>query len=109
MTGSVTSIGFSTYQTYANIVNNQKSVLNTSLRSATQATDSTCRGCNANNPATKALGHVCRVARRNVRKSSTLFAACSSTFVKWKPVGLTPYRLASNCNDSHVSGCQLPA
>ena len=37
-------------------VSRKKNVLSTSLRSATQATDSTCSGWSANSAATKALG-----------------------------------------------------
>src|SRR6266542_2818305 len=38
------NLGWRTYHTYAHSVSIQKSVLSTSFRSATQATDSTCNG-----------------------------------------------------------------
>ena len=76
--GSVTSIGLlaspskknsnskpyqarnlvSTYRTYAHSVSSANKVLRTSLRSATHATDSTCRGCTPKSPATTALFRV---------------------------------------------------
>ena len=43
------------YPTYASVASIQKSVLSTSLRCDTHATDSTCNGCNAKSAATHAL------------------------------------------------------
>jgi len=70
----------------------KKNPLNTSLRSATQATDSTRSGCNANSPATpahsqsRAAGLIppaaLRVARRSTRNNNTAFAAWSSRLVR---------------------------
>src|SRR6266850_1843029 len=68
-------LGFSAKRAYAHSVSNQKKALKTSLRSATQATDSTCKGCHANSAATHALRQSARVIRRKTRKTKTLFAA----------------------------------
>ena len=51
---------------------NQKTALSTSLRSATQATDSTCIGCHAKSAATKALRQREFVKRRNKPKSNSV-------------------------------------
>ena len=60
----------------------KNSPLKTSLRSATQATDSTLRGCTANTAATQALGQSAPVIRRSASNRSTAAAACKSTLVK---------------------------
>ena len=60
----------------------KKNALSTSFRSATQATDSTCSGCQANNAATQALRHSAPVMRLRTRKSSSVLAVCSSRFVR---------------------------
>jgi hypothetical protein len=64
-------------------VRNQKKALSTSLRSATQATDSTCSGCSAKRNATSALGQRAAVMRRNTANSSKALSACSQTLVRW--------------------------
>ena len=51
------------------------------LRSATQATDSTCNGCRANSAATKALRQRLRVMDSNTPNSSNVFRMCSSRLV----------------------------
>ena len=62
--------------TYArNIVSIQNSVLNTSLRSVTQATDSTRNGCNPNNAAKIRLRHAAPVICRNIRNTRAVLAA----------------------------------
>ena len=65
----------------------KNSPLSTSRRSATQATDSTCKGCRANNAATSALGQSAPVIRHRTKNSVTADAACSKTLVKWCPAG----------------------
>jgi len=68
-----------TQLTYALIASTHQKVLNTSLRSAIHATDSTRSGCSANSAATSALGPIDPVMRTNRRKSSTLVNTCNST------------------------------
>src|SRR5438034_8922037 len=48
---------------YASNASSAKNVLNTSLRSEIQATDSTCKGCNANRAAANRPGHKETVSR----------------------------------------------
>ena len=62
------------YRVYAINVNIQKNALNTSLRSAAHATDSTCNGCQANNAATNVLRHIVPVSCLNQRNSSKVLA-----------------------------------
>src|SRR5215472_11584435 len=89
--GSVTSMGFAanpkanssdtnkyrqicrtrTYQPYAPRVNRKKRVLSRFSRSATQATDSTLRGCSAKRLATSRLLQVAPVTRRSNRNRRT--------------------------------------
>src|SRR5882672_11239061 len=88
---------------------NPKKALKTSLRSATQATDSTCSGCRANNAATNALFQVASVNFCNRKKSRTAFAVCSSKFTKCGPKGPFPNNCESNIKESQVSGCQFAA
>jgi hypothetical protein len=96
------------YQPYASKVSIQKKPLSTSFRSATQATDSTRRGCTANRAAAIALRQTAPVSSRSARKSSTPLTACNATLLRWNPNGRRPNRLASASSDSHVSGCQFP-
>ena len=60
----------------------KNSPLNTSLRSATQATDSTLRGWIAKTAATQALGQSAPVIRRRARNRTIAAAACKSTLVR---------------------------
>ena len=60
----------------------KNSPLKTSLRSATQATDSTRRGWMAKTAATHALGQSAPVIRRSTRNRRTAAAACKSTLVR---------------------------
>ena len=85
----------------------KKNVLNTSFRSDTQATDSTCRGWRAKRAATKALRQTAPVIRRHRAKSSSVLPTCSATFTKWGPQAFWPKTWQSSMCDSHVSGCQL--
>ena len=62
---------------------NQKQALSTSLRSATQATDSTCSGCNANKNATNALRQRVPVARSRKMHNKMAASACSRTLCRW--------------------------
>ena len=62
-------------RTYAKSASNAKKVLKTSLRSETQATDSTFNGCQANKAAMNALGHNASVKLNNNMKSNIAFAA----------------------------------
>ena len=84
-------------------------MLNTSLRSAIQATDSTCNGCQAKNAAITAPGHLVRVMRRHKWNSKTALTACNNALIKcWAP-GFTPTNSQSSMCDNHVIGCQLLA
>ncbi len=58
-------------------------MLNTFLRSATQATDSTLMGCHANNAATIQLRPNQPVARQSTQNSNTAFRAWKSRLVSW--------------------------
>src|SRR6266404_3248732 len=58
------------YFTYAINASSSKKVLNTSLRSAAHATDSTCAGCHAKRAATKALRQTAPVNCRNSPQSN---------------------------------------
>ena len=79
-----------------------------SLRSATQATDSTLKGWIAKIAATKALRQVNPVVRRRTRKSRMAVAAWRATFVKWCQPASIPKSWQSSMWESQVSGCQLP-
>ena len=57
------------------MVRNQKNPLNTSFRSATHATDSTCSGWIAKSAATTALRQGCRVIRVRTANSRQALAA----------------------------------
>src|SRR5438045_943739 len=94
---------------YAHNASIQNSVLNTSLRSAIHATDSTCNGCSANSAATNALRHAMPVIARRTANNSAVFAPWNSTFTRWCPPGRKPKIWQSSMCDNHVSGCQLPA
>ena len=61
---------------------NKNNVVSAYFRSGTQATDSTCNGCQANNPATIALLHSAPVMRRNNRKRRMTFAICSARLIR---------------------------
>ena len=61
----------------------KNSPINMSLRSHTQATDSTRNGWMANTAATNALDHNAPLIRRNSRNNSTAFAAWSRILVRW--------------------------
>ena len=56
----------------------KKSPESTSLRSETQATDSTCSGWTAKTAATKALRPTPRVMRASAKKSTSVAAAWSA-------------------------------
>ena len=87
----------------------KKNVLSTSLRSATQATDSTWRGWTANRAATKALRQTAPVMRRSRKKSRSVLARWNSRLVRWWPTGFKPKSWTSSMWESHVTGCQLLA
>src|SRR6266567_874542 len=87
----------------------KKNALSTSLRSATQATDSTRNGCNPKNIATIRLRQVAPVIRFNTTKASIVLAAWSNTLVRWCPQGAKPNSWQSNMCESQVIGCQLAA
>jgi len=84
-------------------------MLNTFLRSAAQATDSTLIGCSANKAATMRLRQRNPVALCSRQNSRTAFTACSSTLTAWCPTGFSPKRVQSRAWESHVRGCQLAA
>ena len=79
------------------------------MRSASQATDSTCSGWTAKRTATKALRPRAPVIRSNVRKSSAALAAWRTAFTTWWGPGLRPNSSTSSMCESQVSGCQLAA
>src|SRR5580658_1867514 len=91
------------------MVKKKKNALNTSLRSATHATDSTCKGCHPKSAATAAGRQTAPVMRRKSQKSNTVLAACSSALVAWWPAGCSPKREQSVIWESQVRGCQLAA
>ena len=64
------------------MVSMKNSPLNTSLRSATHATDSTRSGWIANTAATNALRPRHPVIRRSTRNRRSTVAVCSRTLVK---------------------------
>src|SRR5664280_1160940 len=100
---------FYAYRAYIKIASDQNRVLKTSFRSATQATDSTCRGCNPNRPARMALGQCAPVSRRKSRKIKTVFAECKKMFVRCSPAAVGPDHSTSSMYESQVSGIQLPS
>jgi hypothetical protein len=61
----------------------KKNPARTSLRSLTQATDSTRNGCTANTAATKAAGARAPVAFASATQNNAAPAACSSALVTW--------------------------
>jgi hypothetical protein len=63
-------------------VSRKKNVLNTSFRSATQATDSTCSGWSANSAATIPLRHRAPVIFLSRMYSRRAFAIWKSRFVR---------------------------
>jgi len=79
------------------------------LRSATQATDSTLMGCNANSAATMKLRPTLAVARHRIQNSNTAFSTCSRRFESWCRPALRENNWQSKACDSQVSGCQLAA
>ena len=81
----------------------------TSLRSATQATDSARSGCTAKTRATRAEGQLLRVRASSARKSRAAVSACSTTLVRWCGPGSMPKSWTSSMWESHVKGCQLDA
>ena len=87
----------------------QKKALNTSLRSAAHATDSTWSGCQANKAATIALRHRAPVSCLNQRNNSKVLATWKSRLVTWWPPGFKPNNWQSSMCEIHVSGCQLAA
>lgn len=72
------------------MVSIQKTVLNTSLRCATKATDSTCKGCKANRAATKPLLQIDPVILYKTEKSNNVLMICSNRFVQWYPPAFNP-------------------
>ena len=94
------------YLAYAHIANRPKNVLNTFLRSAIHATDSTFNGCTANSAATNALRHAMPVMARRTTNKSAVFAPWSNAFTRWCHPGRKPKIWQSSMCDSHVSGCQ---
>ena len=88
----------------------KNSVLRTSLRSETQATDSTCKGCSPKSAATKALRQRAPVIHRSATKSRTVLAACKARLTVWcQPApSSAPNSWQSSMWESIVSGCQLP-
>jgi len=102
-------ISFWTWSTYIQSVSRKKQPLNTSLRSETQATDSTRNGCQANNAATTALRQNAPVIAFNNRRSSIALAQWSNTLTMWGGPAFNPNNWQSSMCESQVSGCQLLA
>ncbi len=84
-----------------------RKVESTSFRSATQATDSTCRGCKANKAATMPLRHTDPVIRRSASSSTIELPACNARFTRCMARLERPKSCTSSISDHHVSGCQL--
>ena len=76
------------------------------LRSAIQATESTCTGWSANRAAAMALAPRRPVIRRSTANSSSVFSVCRRRLLRWCPAGLSPKSWQSSMCDSHVTGCQ---
>ena len=74
--------GLEAFHKYASRVSRKKKALNTSLRSAIHATDSTCAGCQPKNAATRALRQTAPVIFCRSRKSSATLALCRRTLVR---------------------------
>ena len=85
----------------------QNSVDSTSLRSETQATDSTWSGCTANSAPTTALRQSEPVARRNQAKSRVALTAWRTTETRWWLPASRPKNSTSAMWESQVTGCQL--
>ncbi len=79
------------------------------MRSAIQATDSTCTGCTAKSAATAAQRQNEPVSARSARKSSSVPVACSPRLTRWWAPAFRPKKLASAMCESQVRGCQLAA
>jgi hypothetical protein len=60
----------------------KKKALSTSFRSATQATDSICKGCHANKAATKALRHTAPVICLSTAKRRSVLVMWNPRFTK---------------------------
>ncbi len=90
------------------MVSSQKQVLNTSLRSETQATDCTCSGCSANSAATSALRHADPVIRDKTPNSSNALATWRNTLTRWCAPARPPHNCQTTMWESQVSGRQLP-
>ena len=94
---------------HAQSVAKKKNPLRTSLRSESQATDSTRSGCQAKSAAKAALVQRAPVRRRIARKARAALSECRSTLVAWCPRGSSPKSVMSSMCDSQVSGCQFVA
>ncbi len=68
----------------------QRKVDRTSLRSDTQATDSTCNGWRAKRPATTREGTTRPVIRASTLASSRVLARCRTRLTRWWPKGSVP-------------------
>ena len=75
-------VGVSEAALYRHFASKAKKVLNTSLRSAIQATDCTCKGCNANKAATKPLRTIFPVNRQITQNSRNVLPVCNNTLVR---------------------------
>src|SRR5437660_191671 len=92
-----------TYFAYAHTVSRKKNALNTSLRSETQATDSTCSGCSANRAATSALRHSAPVIRLRTRNNSRVLVRWNPALARWCAPARWPKSWQSRLCESHVS------
>ena len=79
------------------------------MRSETQATDSTRRGCTAKSAATTKERRGAPVREARTKKSSAAFSACSPAAWRWWPAGSIENNDTSIMWLIHVSGCQLHA
>src|ERR1035441_993243 len=77
------TLDFATYAAYAQMERRPKKVLRTSLRSETQATDSTWMGCRAKRAATKALRQYAPVICLRRPKSSSELRVWKRRLVAW--------------------------
>ena len=84
-----------------------KNVESRSLRSETQATDSTCSGWKAKRAAATRESMAAPVIRARTRKRTAAFTACSPAFTRWCAPGSWPKSWTSSMCDSQARGCQL--
>ena len=89
------------------MVSSQKRPERTSLRSAIQATDSTCSGCSANSAATQSAAPARAGEPLQDEKHRTRVATCSTRLDEVVPLRHHAEEPHVAMCESQVSGCQL--